>query len=112
MGGTSLYEDSDNESLDDFDMFSMDKAVSRLTKEKWDHRFHRAFAFILHLMSFIVTVFSFEFALDPKVQHEVRTPLDVSAANHILSHTSPNAVPLSSHEPTQFIVSYFDYAWH
>ena len=79
---TTSHNDSDHGSVDfcdydsddgDFDVFSKDKGMACLTKGKWDHRFHRFFAFLLHFMTLGVTYFSFKYALDPKdIKHEVR----------------------------------------
>ena len=73
---TSFYQqDSDNESLNDFDMFSKDKSMARVgnltAQENWDLRFHRIFALLLHCMSRTVSYFSFKFVLNPtNIRHE------------------------------------------
>ena len=36
--GKSLYEDSDDDSTEDYDLFGKDTAMKRETAEKWDHR--------------------------------------------------------------------------
>jgi len=68
----SLYED-DEESLEDFDidLFETDAGIKRMTTDRWDHRFHRVFAFLLHFLTGAVTFFSFKFVLNPKdIKHE------------------------------------------
>ncbi|GMI04639.1 hypothetical protein TrVE_jg1404 [Triparma verrucosa] len=59
-------EIDDDEDDDDWDFFSSDHAIDKITGLDCDHKFHWVFAIMLHLVLTSVTYFALLFALDPE----------------------------------------------
>ncbi|GMH79834.1 hypothetical protein TL16_g08291 [Triparma laevis f. inornata] len=69
-------EDSDEDDEADYDIFSDDHALETIIGIKCDHRFHKAFAWMLHAILAAVTIFAAMFMLDPStMENEMRVRL-------------------------------------